>query len=607
MRDRLISLVLALLAIAIFVAMFFQGEKKISSSMPHTEDRGEQGLASFYQWLKARGVLVKSHRRRWHELPAGSGQVLMTHGPYREMDTDRRSWRDSPRSYQEDREGKGIVRWVAMGNTLVVALAAADPDSPEFYQREQERSELQYFRLLHQFGWDTNADAKDIDPQIAIAAVAMSDAATRAAKEALDESADDSPPKDAHGRDSRLSQQVPRSRTAKKPAPDVEPAPIASTPNPIASDPLKATPAALHQLVLDLPGVPAANAKPITLEYLSWSSQIEQASGMYRYEGENFGRECYPPNKDMDDELLDDEYASGESEFDDDEIADDGSVNNAKAPTQPQAASTESTSQQDYSGDKILADGSTLSVTGERIYPLCNPLGLANALPIMRSQRDDSAQGWWVPFGKGHLVVLPYGGLFRNRSLNQPDNASAGEALLQRFQGENAAIYFDDYRYGLSDIYDPEAFYKDPRLYGSVAIAVLLWLMYAVGRRSRLLPVRLPRPRFSSAQLAINLSEFYARKLEPKALAELLLWHFDAALAARYPADISDSGALDRVKARLSALSAEPWVLDKLSLLAKGDSNQDLSAQLDELAQSLQLPAARTKASEAVIPTNVGI
>jgi hypothetical protein len=593
MRDRLISLVLALLAIVIFVAMFFQGEKKISSSMPHTEDRGEQGLASFYHWLKARGVLVKSHRRRWHELPAGSGQVLMTHGPYREMDTDRRSWRDSPRSYQEDREGRGIVRWVAMGNTLVVALAAADPDSPEFYQREQERSELQYFRLLHQFGWDTNALATDIDPQVSIAAETMA----AAAKSAVDEDTDDSPPRDARKWDVKPAPQTPRSRAAKKPAPDVEPAPVPSTPNPIASDPLKATPAALHQLVLDLPGVAAANAKPITLEYLSWSSQIGQASGMYRYEGESFGRECYPPNQDMDDELIDadDEYASGDSEFDDDEIADDGSVSNAEAPTQPQAVSTESASQQDYSGDQILADGSTLSVTGERIYPLCNPLGLANALPIMRSRRDDSAQGWWVPFGKGNLVVLPYGGLFRNRSLNRPDNASAGEALLRRFQGENAAIYFDDYRYGLSDIYDPEAFYKDPRLYGTVAIAVLLWLMYAVGRRSRLLPVRLPRPRFSSAQLAINLSEFYARKLEPKALAELLLWHFDAALAARYPLDVSESSTLDRVKARLSALNAEPWVLDKLSLLAKGDSNQDLSALLDELAQSLQLPTASAK------------
>ena len=163
MRERSTSLVLALLAIAIFVAMFFQGEKKIASSMPHTEDRGEQGLAGFYGWLKARGLNVQSHRRRWHELPQGAGQVLLTHAPYREMDTDTRNWRDAPRAYQEDRERTGLVRWVAMGNTLVIALAAADPDAPEYYQREQERAETGYFRVLHAFGWDTNADSKDVD------------------------------------------------------------------------------------------------------------------------------------------------------------------------------------------------------------------------------------------------------------------------------------------------------------------------------------------------------------------------------------------------------------------------------------------------------------
>jgi len=166
---------------------------------------------------------------------------------------------------------------------------------------------------------------------------------------------------------------------------------------------------------------------------------------------------------------------------------------------------------------------------------------------------------------------------------------------LQRFQAPNARIYFDDYRYGLSDIYDPEAFYRDPRLYGSVAIALLLWLMYAVGRRSRLLPIRLARPRFSSAQMAINLSEFYARKLDPKELAEQLLQHFERALALRYGDDISGANAastasvLERLQARLTALGAAPVMLEKLRLLSKGDSNPALTELIDELAHALRL------------------
>jgi|GEM_PF-2244002 len=569
MRDRLTSLVLALLAIAIFVAMFFQGEAKIASSMPHTEDRGEQGLASFYAWLKARGVNVQSHRRRWHELPQGEGQVLLTHAPYREMDIDARTWRDAPRAYQEDRERKGLVRWVAMGNTLVVALAAADPDAPEYYQRDQERSELRYFTLLHAFGWDTNADSKDSDRNSA--QFGASEAAASAG-DRLDKD-DDQPAHEAHEKSGKPAIQAPRSKSQQRAesasrfeldadAPFAA-APLASTPEPIFSDPLKARPAALHRLLLDLPGEKLAGAAPLAIEHLTWSSQEGQLSGMYRYQGETFGRECLPPITDLDEQA---------------------------APPIAAAARVKPQELADYSGDQILADGSTLSSSGERLYPLCNPLGLGNALPLLKSQRDGSAQGWWAPFGKGRLVVLPYGGLLRNRSLNQADNARAGQALLQRFQAPNARIYFDDYRYGLSDIYDPEAFYRDPRLYGSVAIAVLLWLMYAVGRRSRLLPVRLARPRFSSAQMAINLSEFYARKLDPKELAEQLLQHFERALALRYGAEIAGANSvLERLQEMLTALGTSSATLEKLRLLSKGDSNPALTELIDELSHTLQI------------------
>ena len=583
MRDRLTSLVLALLAIGIFVAMFFQGEAKIASSMPHTEDRGEQGLASFYAWLKARGVDVQSHRRRWHELPHGEGQVLLTHAPYREMDIDARTWRDAPRAYQEDRERKGLVRWVAMGNTLVIALAAADPDAPEYYQRDGERAELGYFKLLHAFGWDTNAQTNDKDRN---SAAYGADAAAASVGNTID-SPDNRPSRQAYGKSGRPEIQAPRSKAPQNAEVPISQNPSASTPDPIFSDPLKARPAALHRLLLDLPGEKLAGAAPLAIEHLTWSSQEGQVSGMYRYQGESFGRECHSSFTALDE--FGDESAESDSDTDD---GDDGEQ---KAPSNTEPASLAPKAPADYSGDEILADGSILTSSGEMIYPLCNPQGLGNALPLLRSQRDGSAQGWWVPFGKGRLVVLPYGGLFRNRSLHQADNARAGQAILQRFQAPNARIYFDDYRYGLSDIYDPEAFYRDPRLYGSVAIALLLWLMYAVGRRSRLLPIRLARPRFSSAQMAINLSEFYARKLDPKELAEQLLQHFERALALRYGDDISGANAastasvLERLQARLTALGAAPVMLEKLRLLSKGDSNPALTELIDELAHTLRL------------------
>ena len=58
MRDRALSLALAVLAILLFAGIFIEPKPQLSHSMASSLDQGEQGFAAFFQWLKARNVPV---------------------------------------------------------------------------------------------------------------------------------------------------------------------------------------------------------------------------------------------------------------------------------------------------------------------------------------------------------------------------------------------------------------------------------------------------------------------------------------------------------------------------------------------------------------------
>ena len=123
MKERLITLVCALGALALFLGMFMHkdehgiGDKEVPR--PTTEERGANGYHLAMQWLDTERIRAISLRDRFDKLPqeklAPTGNVLIITLP-------------ATTSFKTE-EFRPLDRWVRSGNTLFVLAALADnPD-----------------------------------------------------------------------------------------------------------------------------------------------------------------------------------------------------------------------------------------------------------------------------------------------------------------------------------------------------------------------------------------------------------------------------------------------------------------------------------------------
>jgi hypothetical protein len=122
-RERLITLVCALGALALFLGMFFhQDEAGIgdrSVPRPTTEERAGSGYHAAMEWLDRANIRTVSLRDRFDKLPqrslAPTGNVLIVTLP--------------ATTVFKTEEFRPLDRWVRDGNTLVVLAALSDnPD-----------------------------------------------------------------------------------------------------------------------------------------------------------------------------------------------------------------------------------------------------------------------------------------------------------------------------------------------------------------------------------------------------------------------------------------------------------------------------------------------
>jgi hypothetical protein len=345
MRDRALSLMLAILALMLFVGLFFEPKPQLSNSMASTEDQGDQGLAAFYSWLKERDLPVQSWRERWFELLERhqSGHVLVAHYPFRMQAEKTGNWSDASHAYVNVQEQQEMLRWIAAGNTLVLALGAMDAEgqSPEI--RAASRQELSYLDLFNRIGW-----------QISGAAAGVAEVESAQAEEAEADS----------------------SATAES---DAEPADAApsdvSTDAALAFDAVNARPQALHKLAMQLtPG-----AKPLLFDAKSWEAQGKLAMEFSPLDS----TECSAKALKAD-----------ESNSEDDRAPEDGDEKNA-ASSEPARSEAVETASVDYTQDRIDARGNTVNAAAPETL-LCTPLGLQKAYVILRSARDQSPAAWWL-------------------------------------------------------------------------------------------------------------------------------------------------------------------------------------------------------------------
>jgi hypothetical protein len=123
LNERLITLLCAAGALALFYAIFFASPQSVEEeiSQPTSVERGSNGYLAALRWLESTGTRVESLRQRYDWLSSSgagfspTGNLLITTLPHR-IDT-------------RERELEHLWSWVAAGNVVLVLAALADtPD-----------------------------------------------------------------------------------------------------------------------------------------------------------------------------------------------------------------------------------------------------------------------------------------------------------------------------------------------------------------------------------------------------------------------------------------------------------------------------------------------
>ena len=132
--------------------------------------------------------------------------------------------------------------------------------------------------------------------------------------------------------------------------------------------------------------------------------------------------------------------------------------------------------------------------------------------------------------GAGRILLSAAGSLFTNRALGNDDNAQLMSNIVSSCVAPGGVVLFDDLRQGLAASYDPARFYRDPRLYKTLFIALALWLAWVLGG-TRLRAPAIERHDPSEAALVRHAGGLIARTVAPSQQALRLFDHFFAGVA----------------------------------------------------------------------------
>lgn len=161
------------------------------------------------------------------------------------------------------------------------------------------------------------------------------------------------------------------------------------------------------------------------------------------------------------------------------------------------------------------------------------------ALTLAHEANTGEDAFWIRTRGSGAIIVSGFGSLFSNRALAEPDNAQLLANLIAATLAPDGTVIFDDEHQGLSAVYDPSRFYRDPRLYATLAVIAAVWFTWVLGgTRLHAPPARATAPR--EAELVRATGLYLARVLPPAAAARRMLQQFlerAARTAGRDPAD----------------------------------------------------------------------
>ena len=217
----------------------------------------------------------------------------------------------------------------------------------------------------------------------------------------------------------------------------------------------------------------------------------------------------------------------------------------------------------------VLQGMREVQVRTRSLYPvaLTSKEKFRTALVLLDDPLTGSPAFWQVRVGEGTGWISGYADLFGNAALGASDNARLLANIVARSLGPDGRVIFDDMHQGLTEVYDPNAFFGDARLHATLWFIVGFWLIYVVGRSNRIAPL-IQRPELPRAVDFVRaVGGLFARRLSGHEVALGLLRHFfaelrgvraaadgiDWELLARYPR--VPSSQIDELRAMHSGLA----------------------------------------------------
>jgi hypothetical protein len=180
----------------------------------------------------------------------------------------------------------------------------------------------------------------------------------------------------------------------------------------------------------------------------------------------------------------------------------------------------------------VLQGVREVQVRTRSLYPLAltSKEKFRSALVLLEDPLTVSPALWQVRIGEGTGWISGYADPFGNAALGASDNARLLANIVASSLGPDGRVIFDDMHQGLTEVYDPDAFFGDARLHATLWFIVGFWLIYVVGRSNRIAPL-VQRPELPRAVDFVRaVGGLFARRLSGHEVALGLLRHFFAEL-----------------------------------------------------------------------------
>lgn len=124
------------------------------------------------------------------------------------------------------------------------------------------------------------------------------------------------------------------------------------------------------------------------------------------------------------------------------------------------------------------------------------------------------------PVDDGTIWLSKFSTIINNAQIEHEGNGQLVANIIRSTLKAGGHVIFDDFHHGLSDLYDPDAFFADTRLHASLWIILGFWIVYVIGHNRRIGPIRQTHVEFRNRDFANSIGAFYARKVPRAHLAQ---------------------------------------------------------------------------------------